>query len=67
MVSLPAEVSFIKLVVVSVVLIGTSFLIPASGSFMEVESVVSVVEVPELHAKASETRQIERIFFIIII
>lgn len=66
-VSLIFDVSFIKLVVVSVVRIGTSFLIPASGSVMVVLSVVSVVEVPELQAKAIAIRQMEKIFFIIII
>ena len=54
-------------VVVSVVRMGTSFFIPASGSKMMVLSVLSVVELPELHAKAKAIREIERIFFIIII
>ena len=66
-VSLIFDVSFIKLVVVSVVRIGTSFLIPASGSVMVVLSVVSVVEVLELQAKTIAIRQMEKIFFIIII
>ena len=66
-VSLICNVSFIKLVVVSVVRIGTSLFIPASGSFIDVVSLVSVVVVPELQAKASEMRQMERSFFIIVI
>jgi hypothetical protein len=66
-VSLLFEVSLIKLVLVSVVLMGTSFFIPASGTEMVELSVESVVESPELHANAKTNREIERIFFIIII